>query len=101
MTQLCNNVVGPNQKTGIYKITNQLTKMCYIGQAVDISTRFKSHAKCGLGIDAPASNKLYNAMQKDGLENFSFEVLEECIGTQLNEKEKFYIELYQSDKYRL
>jgi hypothetical protein len=38
-------------------------------------------------------------MIEDGLENFSFEVLEECSRTELNEKEKFYIELYQSDKF--
>ena len=39
-------------------------------------------------------------MQKYGLENFTFEVLEKCPASELNEKEKFYIELYQADKYR-
>ena len=39
MTQLCNNVVGTESKTGVYKITNQLTDLCYIGQAIDISDR--------------------------------------------------------------
>lgn len=29
----------------------------------------------------------------------AIEVLEECNRTDLNEKEKFYINLYQSDKY--
>ena len=36
---------------------------------------------------------------KDGLENFTFELLEKCTNTELNSKEKFYIELYQADKY--
>lgn len=99
MNTLCSNVLGPNIVTGIYKITNQLTDMCYIGQSVDIAKRWKDHAKCGLGIDAPVSNKLYNAMQKDGLENFTFELLEKCSSNELNEKEKFFIELYQSDLY--
>lgn len=36
---------------------------------------------------------------EDGLESFSFEVLEECNRQELNEKEHFYINLYQSDKY--
>ena len=36
-------------------------------------------------------------MQEDGLENFSFELLEECPQNKLNEKEKYFIELYQAD----
>lgn len=99
MTSLCNNVLGVEDICGIYKITNQLNKMCYIGQSVDIAKRWKDHAKCGLGIDTPAKNKLYKAMQEEGLENFSWELLEKCSKEELNEKEKFYIDLYQSDKY--
>ena len=99
MNQLCNNIIGVKTKSGIYKITNQLTNMCYIGQAVDLAKRWKDHAKCGLGIDTPVNNKLYKAMQLNGLENFTWEILEECRSNELNEKEKFYIELYQADKF--
>lgn len=99
MTTLCNNVIGLGIKSGIYKITNQKTNICYIGQATDLATRWKQHAKCGLGIDTPQGNKLYKAMQEDGLWNFSFEVLEECPPALLNEKEKYYIELYQSKEF--
>ena len=99
MTNLCNNVVGTNIVSGIYKITNQKNNLCYIGQSVNISDRFKQHAKCGLGIDTPQGNKLYAAMIQDGLWNFSFEVLEKCPKEQLNEKEKFYINLYQSKEF--
>ena len=99
MTKLCNNVIGTTIKTGIYKITNQKTKECYIGQAVDLASRFKEHAKCGLGIDTPAANKLYKSMQEYGIWNFSWEVLEECPKNLLDEKEKYYIELYQSKEY--
>ena len=74
MTTLCNNIIGTSTVTGIYKITNQVTKECYIGQSVDISKRWKDHAKCGLGIDTPAGNKLYKAMQTYGIWNFSWEV---------------------------
>ena len=80
------NVVGATDATGIYKITNIKTKECYIGQAIHIKDRFVEHAKCGLGIDTPAGNKLYKAIQEFGLWNFSFEVLEECPREQLNEK---------------
>lgn len=98
-TEMCNRILGTTKKCGIYKITNLQSKQCYIGQSVDIATRWKDHIKCGLGIDASATNKLYKAMQKDGIWNFSFELMEECQRTQLNEKERFWIELYQSDKF--
>ena len=38
-------------------------------------------------------------MQEYGIQNFSWEVLEECSKDLLNEKEKFYIELYQSKEF--
>ena len=93
------NVVGATDVTGIYKITNIKTKECYIGQAIHIKDRWVEHVKCGLGIDTPAGNKLYKAIQEFGLWNFSFEVLEECPREQLNEKEKYYIDLYSSYDY--
>jgi len=101
MNQVCANVLGAAtaEVCGIYKITNQLNDICYIGQAVSIADRWKNHAKAGLGIDTPVNNKLYKAMIEDGLENFSFEVLEKCSRDQLNEKERFYIQMYQSDLY--
>lgn len=93
------NVVGVNDKMGIYKITNIQTKECYIGQAVSIKDRWVDHVKCGLGIDTPAGNKLYKSMQEYGVWNFAFEVIEECPREQLNEKEKYYIDLYNSYDY--
>lgn len=99
MTELCNNVLGTKTICGIYKITNQITKECYIGQSVDVAKRFKDHAKCGLDIDRPQGNKLYQSMLEYNLWNFSFELLEECPKEQLNEKEKFYISLYDSCNY--
>ena len=99
MTALCNNVLGTETVTGIYKITNQETGECYIGQAVDVAKRWKDHAKCGLGIDTPASNKLYKAIQEYGIWNFSWELLEKCTKEFLDEKELFYIDLYDSKNY--
>ena len=99
MTSLCNNVLGTKTVTGIYKITNLNNNMCYIGQAVDIASRWKEHAKCGLGIDTPAGNKLYAAMKSDGIWNFSWELLEKCDRVDLDEKEKYYISLYQSYEF--
>ena len=96
---LAANILGTSTVTGIYKITNIITGECYIGQAADIASRWSEHAKCGLGIDTPAGNKLYKAMQEYGLQSFSWELLEKCDRTELNEKEKYYISLYDSVNY--
>lgn len=99
MTSLCNNVLGTTTVTGIYKITNLNNNMCYIGQAVDVAARWKDHAKCGLGIDTPQGNKLYAAMIEEGIWNFSWELLEKCDRKLLDEKEKYYIGIYQSKDF--
>ena len=97
-SDLCNRVVGSSIACGIYKITNQLTKEVYIGQSVNIADRFKQHIKCGLGIDASPTNKLYNNMQEYGVWHFTFEILQKCSRDKLNEKERFWIDMYQSNK---
>lgn len=99
MTALCNQILGTKTITGVYKITNQINDMCYIGQSTDIARRWKDHAKCGLGIDTKAGNKLYQAMHEYGLHNFSFELLEECSREELDEKEKNFIEIYDSKNF--
>lgn len=96
--EMVNRVVGAGTHCGIYKITNLLDNKIYIGQSNQIGERFKSHIKCGLGIDAP-QNKLYTAMKQDGVENFSYEVMEECKPSELNEREKYWIDFYQSNIY--
>ena len=98
-TALCNQVLGTTAVCGIYKITNKLTGLSYIGQAVNVADRWKQHVKCGLGIDTPSQNKLYKAMLKDGVTNFTFELLEQCDKQLLNEKERFYINLYQAYEF--
>lgn len=92
-------ILQAKTKTGIYKITNQITDECYIGQAVDVYKRWCEHCKCGLGIDTPPGNKLYKAMQEYGLNNFTFELIEECNQSELNEKEKYFIDLYQANTF--
>ena len=101
MTQLCDRVFGKKIVCGIYKITNLITEQCYIGQSVNIQQRMKQHCKYGLGIEASSTNKLYNSMQKDGVWNFSFELLEECPRELLNQKEAFWIDTYSSNIYGL
>lgn len=94
--ELITRILGSNDKIGIYKITNLKSGLCYIGQSKSIKERLREHMKCGLGIDTPQNNKLYKAMLEDGIDNFTFELLEECKSEYLDEKEAFYIDLYDS-----
>ena len=45
------------------------------------------------------NNKLYIAMFKDGVENFSFELLEKCDKNELNEREIYWIDFYRSQEH--
>lgn len=77
---------------GIYKITNQINGKCYIGQSVNITRRWKDHRTRYQTED----NLLYRAIRKYGLENFSFEIIEECSQEKLNEREIYWIAFYNS-----
>lgn len=92
-------ILGKNTICGIYKITNLETGECYIGQSVDVKKRVYDHLKAACGVDTPKDNLLYQAMKKYGIENFSIELLQECTNQELNQKEKYFIELYQSHIY--
>lgn len=96
---LIGRVLGSKSYTGIYKITNLTNGMCYVGQAVSISERWRQHIKRGLGAETPTNNKLYPAMQKFGVENFSFEMIEECERSKLNEREDYWQEFFKAKEF--
>ena len=98
-TDLVGRVVGQGIKTGIYKITNIQNEKCYVGQAANIADRWRQHIKRGVGAEAPTRNKLYPAMLSIGVENFRFEVIEECERTQLNEREDYWQDYFHAKDY--
>lgn len=86
---------------GIYKITNKINNKCYIGKSSNIEKRWKYHIENRNSLkeyDKP----LYRAFRKYGIENFSFEIIEELVNYEnSNEREKYWIEYYNcfgSDK---
>ena len=85
---------GDKDKSGIYKITNIKNQMVYIGQAVNIGSRWRTHVKRGLKAEEGTSNRLYTALWEEGVENFTFQVVEFCDRKDLTEREKFYIDFY-------
>ena len=75
---------------GIYKITNLTNGKSYIGQSVHIERRWMEHC-------LPSANSaIAKAIQKYGKEQFCFQVIEECLPEQLDEKEEYYISHYNT-----
>jgi group I intron endonuclease len=65
----------------------------YIGQTVNLNRRIISHRKdCRNGLD----NKFYRAVKKYGWDNFIFGIVAECEREDLNEKEIFFINNYDT-----
>ncbi len=87
--------------SGVYKITRLKTNEIYIGQAVNVSTRWAEHCKAALGVGTLASSQLHRVMASDGCENFTFELLEEVPKEKLKERESYYIDFYDSKTYGL
>lgn len=74
---------------GIYKITSP-SKRFYIGQSVNIEKRFCSYKRLG----CKGQPKLYNSFKKYGVENHTFEIIQECDVSELNDLERYYQDLY-------
>lgn len=79
---------------GIYKIENKINHKIYIGQSQNIEARWRQHI-WGAG---KYTTIISQALGKYGIENFSFEVVEECPIEQLDEREQFWIDHYNSLK---
>ena len=73
--------------------------MCYVGQAANLAERWKQHIKRGLGADPITKNKLYPAMKAIGVENFSFEVIEECERAKLDEREDYWQDFFKAKEF--
>lgn len=83
----------------IYKITNNINNKIYIGQTIKErpTDRFSQHrylarhSKQEKGI-----SYLHQAMAKYGVDNFTFEVIENIENDKLNEREQYWIAQYNS-----
>jgi hypothetical protein len=77
--------------TGIYKITNLINGKVYIGQSRDIKGRWAQHR---FGRSKDHNYYLANAIAKYGIDNFAFEILQQCSIDELNDLERKYITQY-------
>lgn len=62
---------------GIYKIVNNATGLCYVGQSQDVKKRIKEHFRL-LRWNRHVNSKLQNAYNKYGHENFSWSLEAVC-----------------------
>lgn len=82
---------------GIYKITNLKNGKVYVGQSIDIKDRWSQHKNKAFNSNERGYNSaIHAAFRKYGIENFSFEIIEECVAEQLDEKEQFWIKKFNS-----
>lgn len=78
---------------GIYCITNTINTKKYIGQSIDIDARWYNHRKDYRNPKSSSYNTyFYQALRKYGIENFSFDVIEECMEYELDTKEISWID---------
>ena len=76
-------------------IKNVKNNKLYIGQSTDIKNRWVRH-KSELNNNRHINNHLQFAWNKYGEDCFIFAVIEECSVSELDEREKFYINKYNS-----
>lgn len=81
---------------GVYKVTNITNQTAYIGIAFDIDKRWIDHKILPFKNIDKNKNKFYNAIRKYKLENFTFEVIEECKKEKLREREIYWIAHYDA-----
>ena len=74
---------------GIYKITSPSGKV-YVGQSINVEKRFQGYK----ALRCKGQPRLFNSLKKYGYDKHKFEILCECSIEELNEKERYYQDLY-------
>lgn len=97
--EMIKRVLNGNAPSGIYKITYLPTGEAYIGKSTNIKNRWEQHCKACFGLGNISHSSLHTKMARDGIWNFSFELLEEVPKENLTEREKYYIKFYDTVKF--
>ena len=91
--------VGISDSPGIYKIENIDDGKVYIGQSVNVKNRMRDHIKSAVGISTIANQWVHEAMKEEGIEKFIFHLIDDCGREELNNREKYWIDYYQSNDW--
>lgn len=99
--EMIKRVLEGRAPCGIYKITRLKTGEIYIGKSTDIKSRWQQHTKSAFHCGTISHSILHTTIERDGVENFTWELLEEVPKDKLGEREKYWIEFYDSKRYGL
>lgn len=94
--EMIKRVTEGNKISGIYCITYIPTGEMYIGRSTDIANRWGEHTKAAFSLGSIAHSSLHTKMARDGIWNFTFQILEKVDKEKLNEREKYWINVYGS-----
>jgi len=84
-----------SEKGFIYKIKNVINNKEYVGCTITtLKKRFEEHVWRCLKTDT--NTKFCNSVRKYGVENFEIELLEECPTLNIYERERYYINEYNT-----
>ena len=84
-----------SKKIGIYRTTNLSNNKVYIGKSTSVNYRWRKHLWF-LKRNKHVNKHLQSAFNKYGENQFIFEIIEECSFEELNDKEKYWINLLDS-----
>ena len=99
--EMVKRVLGGRAPSGIYKITRLKTGEIYIGKSTDVKSRWQQHVKSAFHCGTISHSILHTTMEKDGIENFTWELLEEVPKDKLGDRERYWIDFYDSKNYGL
>lgn len=99
--EMIRRVLGGRAPSGIYKITRLKTGEVYVGQSTDVKARWQQHAKSAFHCGTISHSILHTTMERDSIENFTWELLEEVPKDELKNREKYWIEFYNSKNFGL
>ena len=94
-TEMVKRLTGGERISGIYKITNTETGWSYIGRSVNVGNRLTEHVRSAIGASSTAQQQVHKEMGKNLLD-WEFEILEKIDEDKLGEREKFYIDFYDT-----
>lgn len=99
--EMVKRVLKGENPSGIYKITRLKTGEIYIGKSVNVKDRWVQHAKSCYHCGTISHSVLHTTMEKDGIENFTWELLEVVPKDKLGNRERYWIEFYDSKNFGL
>ena len=85
-----------HKNIGVYKITNIINNKCYIGSSITLHERILKHKSLLLS-GKHHSSKLQRSYNKYGIENFKYEILENCNKEETIGREQYWMDLYNPE----